>query len=64
MSIGIVIADAKTFQPLERQYYIIPEAAAIGGMYSYVLETPEAGTPIRPQPLGDHAENCCASAAV
>lgn len=47
MSIGIVIADAKTFQPLERQYYIIPEAAAIGGMYSYVLEAPEAGTPIR-----------------
>ena len=42
MSIGTVIADDKTFQPLFIQYHILPKECEIGGMYSdtLFLETP------------------------
>lgn len=42
MSIGAVIADADTFQPIEAKYYILPIECQIGGMYESTLfiETP------------------------
>lgn len=42
MSIGTVIADADTFQPVAGKYYILPEECAIGGMFydALFLETP------------------------
>ena len=44
MSIGTVIADAETFRPVAARYHILPEACAVGGMYSdaLFLDTPEA----------------------
>ena len=42
MSIGIVLADAHTFQPIVSQYYILPEEAAVRGMYSAALNLAEA----------------------
>ena len=47
MSLGIVIADSTTFHPLKKFYYIISEAAQVGGMYSHVLEHPQAGPALR-----------------
>ena len=42
MSIGTVIADADTFDPIEAKYHILPIECAIGGMYESTLfiETP------------------------
>ena len=42
MSIGVVIADRKTFRPVEAKYHILPDYAEIGGMYyeALFLETP------------------------
>ena len=42
MSIGTVIADADTFQPVAAKYHILPEFCEIGGMYydALFLETP------------------------
>ena len=42
MSIGTVIADAHTFDPIEAKYYILPIECAIGVMYESTLfiETP------------------------
>lgn len=42
MSIGIVLADAHTFQPIVSQYYILPEEAAVRGMYSAALNLADA----------------------
>lgn len=42
MSIGTVIADADTFEPLAAKYHILPEECAIGGMFydALLLDTP------------------------
>lgn len=40
MSIGVVIASDKDFKALSSNYWIIPEAAKKGGMYSRTLEIP------------------------
>ena len=32
MSIGTVIADAETFEPIEAKYHILPLECQIGGM--------------------------------
>lgn len=42
MSIGTVIADANTFQPVAAKYHILPDFCEIGGMYydALFLETP------------------------
>ncbi len=38
MSVGIVIADCVTFQPVDTKYYILTQECMIGGMYSSVLQ--------------------------
>lgn len=38
MSIGIVIADCETLQPVDTKYYILTQECLIGGMYSAVLQ--------------------------
>ena len=42
MSIGVVVADGKTFAPVAAKYHILPREAEIGGMYyeALLLETP------------------------
>ena len=45
MSIGVVVADADTFRPLEAKYYILPAECAIGGMYEHTLYLK---TPVKP----------------
>jgi len=42
MSIGTVIADPKSFEPLDAHYHILPLECEIGGMYydTLFLETP------------------------
>ena len=42
MSIGTVIADADTFQPVAVKYHILPEECAVGGMFydALFLDTP------------------------
>ena len=42
MSIGTVIADADTFQPVAAKYHILPEECAIGGIFydALFLDTP------------------------
>lgn len=42
MSIGTVIADAATFEPVEASYHVLPIECEIGGMYcdTLFLETP------------------------
>ena len=42
MSIGTVIADADTFQPVAAKYHILPGECAVGGMFydALFLETP------------------------
>lgn len=44
MSIGTVIADCETFQPVAAKYHILPIECQIGGMYEHTLflETPVA----------------------
>ena len=37
MSIGTVIADANSFQPVEDKYHVLPIECAVGGMYSGTL---------------------------
>lgn len=37
MSIGLVVADADTFRPVETQYYIFDPEYQIGGMFSSAL---------------------------
>lgn len=37
MSIGIVVADYNTLEPIDKKYYIISPEYKSGGMYSYVL---------------------------
>ena len=46
MSIGTVIADEDTFEPLEACYHVLPEECAIGGMYEHALFLPTAPQPI------------------
>ena len=45
MSIGVVIAQEETFQPISVHYHILPEAAYIGGMFSHTLYI---DTPVNP----------------
>ena len=42
MSIGTVIADSDTFQPIEMKYHILPKECRSGGMYydALFLDTP------------------------
>ena len=42
MSIGTVIADEDTFQPVAAKYHILPEECAVGGMFydALFLDTP------------------------
>ena len=42
MSIGTVIADADTFQPVAAKYHILTEECAVGGMFydALFLDTP------------------------
>ena len=42
MSIGTVIADSDTFQPIEMEYHILPKECRAGGMYydALFLDTP------------------------
>ena len=47
MSIGVVIADAESFRPLDAKYYILPEPCAIGGMYENTLYLKTPVTPIQ-----------------
>jgi len=37
MSIGVVVADADTFSPIEARYYVFPQECQVGGMYEGVL---------------------------
>ncbi len=37
MSIGVVIADAHTFEPIDRKYYILAPECDKGGIYSSVM---------------------------
>lgn len=37
MSIGIVVADAKTFEPMDEKYYVFSPEYTVGGMFSHVL---------------------------
>lgn len=39
MSIGIVIANANTFRPAVKRYYLITPECTMGGMYSHQLVT-------------------------
>ena len=41
MSIGIVIADEQTFDPIQTLYDLITPACKNGGMYSSVLRMPD-----------------------
>lgn len=45
MSIGTVIADENTYQPIESKYHILPIECEIGGMYE---GTPFIKTPVQP----------------
>jgi len=45
MSIGTVIADSNTFQPIDTKYYILSTECLIGGMYESTLFIP---TPVEP----------------
>ncbi len=45
MSIGTVIADADTFEPIESKYHILPIECQIGGMY---YDTLFLDTPVQP----------------
>lgn len=37
MSIGVIIADADTFEPIASKYYIITPEHKVGGMFSHTL---------------------------
>lgn len=49
MSIGAVIADAKTFRAVDQKYYTIPSACKRGGKYSDALNL---RTPVSPISMG------------
>ena len=56
MSIGIVIADTDTFEPISAKYYLLPEECAIGGMYEgalYVESPVPAISCTRAEAVGD-----------
>lgn len=38
MSVGVVVADCETFEPVATKYYIFTQECMIGGMYSAVLQ--------------------------
>ena len=38
MSLGVVVADCETFEPVDTKYYIFSPECLIGGMYSAVLQ--------------------------
>lgn len=46
MSIGVVVADAVTFQPLDEKYYIIDPEYKAGGMYDYALIRKDVEEPL------------------
>ena len=46
MSIGTVVADARTFEILESKYHVLTPEVAIGGMYEHAVYLEEAGAPI------------------
>ena len=37
MSIGTVIANSDTFQPMEMKYHILPKECRSGGMYQWSI---------------------------
>jgi hypothetical protein len=45
MSIGTVIADGKTFAPIEGKYHVLPLECQVGGMYGHTLFI---DTPVEP----------------
>jgi len=45
MSVGVVIADADTFCPVDSRYYLVDPAFRHGGMYSDVLQLPTTPKP-------------------
>ena len=45
MSIGTVIADENTFQPVAAKYHILPQECAVGGMFYDALSLK---TPVKP----------------
>lgn len=53
MSIGVVIADAVTFRPVDRRYYLLTPEYKVGGMFSYVL-----------RPQGCAVQECCREEAM
>ena len=46
MSIGIVLADRRTFQPVAAKYYVLPAYCEIGGMYENALFIDTPAEPI------------------
>lgn len=42
MSVGIVLADANTFTPIDSRYYILPDEVAVRGMFSNALNLADA----------------------
>ena len=45
MSIGTVIADARSYRPIAAKYHILPIECAVGGMYEHTLFI---DTPVKP----------------
>ena len=41
MSIGIVIADTQTYQPVDAKYYVLNPEYKTGGMFSHALQIEE-----------------------
>ncbi len=41
MSVGIVLADERTFSPMVCRYYVFPKEAAVGGLFSNALNLAE-----------------------
>ncbi len=56
MSIGVTIANAKTFDIQADRYYILTPEDKVGGMYSSVLYHPKAGIPITTSRAGAISE--------
>ena len=46
MSIGAVVADAQTYQPIDAKYYILNPEYRAGGMFSYALINDEVEKPL------------------
>lgn len=47
MSIGTVIADGDSFEPIDAKYHVLPAECAIGGMYESTLYIDSPVDPIR-----------------